>query len=143
MTEPVPTKVVHLEWLDGMRFRGGEPDLPPMEIDADLGTASGPMGALLVSAATCTGADIVSILEKMRVRLSRFRMRVEGIRRGTHPKRFTAIAFAYELAGEGLDEAKARRAIELSQEKYCSVMHSLAPDIEVSYVLALGDPAGA
>lgn len=139
MSEPVSSKSVTVEWIDGLRFRGGEPDLPPLEIDADLGQASGPMGALLVAVATCTGADIVSILVKMRVSLTTFRMRVEGTRQPQHPRRYTAIAMAYELAGEGLDEPKARRAIELSQERYCSVLHSLAPDIEVSYVLALGE----
>ena len=40
-------------------------------------------------------------------------------------------------AGEGLDEPRARRAIDLSLEKYCSVMHSLAPDIAVTYALSL------
>jgi len=44
----------------------------------------------------------------------------------------------YRVRGESLDEGKVRRAIDLSLEKYCSVMHSLAPDIPVSYELELG-----
>jgi uncharacterized OsmC-like protein len=37
------------------------------------------------------------------------------------------------VEGDGLDEAKMRRAVDLSLEKYCSVMASLAPDIRVTY----------
>lgn len=132
------TKAIEIEWTGGLRFRGGEPGLPPLEIDADLVTSSGPMGALLVAAAACSGADVVSILEKMRVTLRRFQLRVEGTRQEEHPRRYTAISLTYALDGEDLDEAKARRAIELSQERYCSVLLSLAPDIAVSYVLELG-----
>jgi putative redox protein len=44
----------------------------------------------------------------------------------------------YHLRGDGLDEAKARRAIELSITKYCSVVHSLAPDIRITHGLTLG-----
>jgi putative redox protein len=43
----------------------------------------------------------------------------------------------YRIAGAGLDETKARRAIDLSLEKYCSVVHSLAPDIAITYALSL------
>jgi putative redox protein len=93
---------------------------------------------LLVAAAGCTGADIVVLLEKMRVRLTRFRLGVEGVRRDEEPRRYIALELTYELAGEGLDEVKARRAIDLSIEKYCSVLQSLAPDIPVRYHLALG-----
>jgi uncharacterized OsmC-like protein len=42
------------------------------------------------------------------------------------------------LAGDGIDEARAARAIELSVAKYCSVIHSLAPDIRVTHALTLG-----
>jgi putative redox protein len=62
---------------------------------------------------------------------------VAGVRREEAPRRFVSIRFAFHLAGAGLDEAKARRAIDLSLEKYCSVVHSLAPDIAVEYDLHL------
>ena len=56
----------------------------------------------------------------------------------TEPRRYTAIHLDYHLRGEGLDQAKARRAVELSITKYCSVLHSLAPDIRITYGLTLG-----
>jgi putative redox protein len=93
---------------------------------------------LLLAAASCTGSDIVDILKKMRVTLRELRIDVEGVRRDQAPRRYVAIHFAYRLAGEGLDESKARRAIDLSLEKYCSVIHSLAPDIRITHALTLG-----
>ena len=42
------------------------------------------------------------------------------------------------MAGDGLNEAKARRAIDLSHQKYCSVLHSLKSDIAITYDLSLG-----
>ena len=79
-----------------------------------------------------------SILEKMRVQLRQLRIEVSGDRREEEPRRYAAIHFDYHLGGEGLDQAKARRAIDLSLEKYCSVIHSLAPDIAITYALTLG-----
>ena len=96
------------------------------------------MLTLLLAAASCTGSDVVSILEKMRVALAECRIEASGVRRETEPRRYTAIHLDYHLRGEGLDEAKARRAIELSITKYCSVVHSLAPDIRITHGFTLG-----
>ena len=74
----------------------------------------------------------------MRVTLRELRIDASGVRREEEPRRYTAIHLQYRIRGEGLDEAKARRAIELSITKYCSVVHSLAPDIRVTHGLTLG-----
>jgi putative redox protein len=71
------------------------------------------------------------------VQLRQLRIDVTGVRREEEPRRYTAMHFDYHLAGEGLDRAKATRAIDLSLEKYCSVIHSLAPDIAITYALTL------
>jgi putative redox protein len=131
------TKRVAVVWEGGMRFRGGEPGGPTSLVDADNAAAPGPTLTLLMAAAACSGADVVSILEKMRVGLESLKVDVAGVRREEAPRRFVSIRFAFHLAGAGLDEAKARRAIDLSLEKYCSVVHSLAPDIAVEYDLHL------
>ena len=121
-----------------MRFAGGSPSGPSLLIDADEQEAPGPMRTLLLAAAACSGADLVSFLAKMEVRLTRIRIQVEGQRRADFPRRYVSIHLRFELAGEGLDETKARRAIDLSLTKYCSVVHSLNPDIPITYDLALG-----
>ena len=130
-------KQLEVNWDAGLRFHAGEPGGPTIPIDADNTSAPGPMLLLLAAAASCTGSDIVIILEKMRVRLQSFRVSASGTRREAEPRRYTGIHFRYQLRGEGLDEAKARRAIDLSLEKYCSVVHSLASDIAISYELVL------
>jgi putative redox protein len=95
------------------------------------------MLTLLLAAAACSGADVVSLFEKMRVDLESLRIEVAGVRSESVPRRFLCIRFAFHIRGGGLDEVKARRAIDLSLEKYCSVLHSLAPDIAVEYDLHL------
>jgi putative redox protein len=92
---------------------------------------------LLLAAAACTGSDVALILEKMRVGLKELRIEASGVRREQEPRRYLSIHFQYHLAGEGLDEAKAGRAIDLSIEKYCSVVHSLAPDIRITHGFTL------
>jgi putative redox protein len=74
----------------------------------------------------------------MQVTLHDFRAEVSGRRAPDHPKRYLTLHFVYHIRGEGLDEAKARRAIDLSHQKYCSVLHSLNSDIAITYELDLG-----
>ena len=138
MADTRETKHVTLAWQGDLRFSGGAPGGPVVAIDGDNVTAPGPMLQLLLAAAACGGADVVSILTKMQVRLDSLEVRVAGERRAEHPKRYTTIHFEWAIRGSGLDETKARRAIDLSMEKYCSVLHSLAPDIALSYALHLG-----
>jgi putative redox protein len=95
------------------------------------------MITLLLAAAGCSGSDVVSILAKMRVDLRRCEVEVRGVRRDQEPRRYVAIRFRFTLAGTGLDRAKAERAVDLSLEKYCSVIHSLAPDIAVDREIVL------
>ncbi len=109
-----------------------------MVIDGDGAVAPGPMLTLLLAAAACSGSDVVSILEKMRVGLHELRIEVSGERREAEPRRYIAIHLEYHVRGDGLDEAKARRAVELSIEKYCSVLHSLAADLRITHGLTLG-----
>ena len=138
MTETPETKHITIAWRGDMRFVGGEPGGPTVEIDADNVTAPGPMLQLLLAAASCSAADAVLMLAKMQVKLESLVVNVDGLRRVEDPRRYTAIHFDWALRGAGLDETKARRAIDLSIEKYCSVIHSLAPDITLSYDLHLG-----
>ena len=133
-------RAVRLDWLGkGMRFRavGTEPATPAVEIDGDGNSGPSPMITLLFAAAGCSGSDVVSILQKMRVQLARLSVEVRGQRRGEQPRRYIAVHYRYLISGEGVDQAQAERAVSLSLEKYCSVVHSLAPDIKVSHEVVL------
>ena len=131
------TKHATIIWRDGMRFEGGAPGGPAATVDGHGTAGPSPVVLLLVAAAGCTGSDVVSILEKMRIKVATFRIEVAGVRREEEPRRYLSLHLVYHLTGEGLDEAKVRRAIDLSLEKYCSVTHSLAPDIAITYDVAL------
>ena len=120
-------------WRQELVFEGSGPGRPPFTIDGDSRAGTSPVELLLVAAATCTGADVVGILEKMRVRLESMDIEVLGTRREEHPRRLTALHYLFTVRGEGADVTKVRRAVELSLEKYCSVMASLATDIRVDY----------
>lgn len=131
------TKRITLDWQQELLFVGGAPGGPLATIDGDNAAAPGPMLSLLLAAGSCSGSDVVVILRKMRVQLRQLRIEVSGQRREQEPRRYTAIHFDYHIGGDGLDEAKATRAVSLSVEKYCSVIHSLAPDIAITYAVTL------
>jgi putative redox protein len=131
------TKRITLDWQEGLRFRGGEPNGPSILIDGDNVEGPGPMLTLLLAAAACTGSDVVVVLNKMRVAFSALRIEVSGVRRETEPRRYVSLHLDYRVTGSGVDAAKVRRAIDLSLEKYCSVIHSLAPDMAITYALSL------
>lgn len=124
---------VALRWTGtGLAFEGGEAGGPVARIDGKRETGPSPMQMLLLAAAGCMGADIVSILEKMRVPLDDLEIRLEGDRAPTPPRRYTRVRLVCEARGmPNDDEMKLRRAVELSRDTYCSVMHSLRQDLEI------------
>lgn len=128
---------MNITWTGQMSFSGSTPSGHEIKMDAATeigGQNSGPRPTelLLHAIAGCTGIDIISILQKMRLNPSSFRIEIDGTRADEHPKRFTNIHILYALEGE-LPEEKVARAITLSKDKYCSVSHSVNADISVSY----------
>jgi len=126
-----------IKWNGKMAFSGQTPSGHELKMDADEkfgGENSGarPTELLLNAIAGCTGIDILSILQKMRLEPAAFSMEVTGKRAEEHPKRFTDIDIHYALEGD-LPEDKVVRAIQLSKDKYCSVSHSLNATITASY----------
>jgi putative redox protein len=124
---------VTVRWKQQLQFEGEGKGRPPILVDGDSRAATSPAELLLLAAATCTASDIVVILQKQRVKLEALDITVNGTRRDTEPRRYTAIAFHFTVRGEGADDTKVRRAVDLSIEKYCSVIASLAPDIAITY----------
>lgn len=126
-----------IKWTGKMGFSGEVESGHMIKMDASIevgGENSGPRPTelLLNAVAGCTGIDIISILEKMRLNPTSFQMEVDGERAEEHPKRFTKIHIHYALEGE-LPNDKVARAIQLSKDKYCSVAHTLNSEITVSY----------
>lgn len=129
---------VQLKWDGEMRFIAENEK--GVKVTMDTGTAYGgsgkyptPMDLLAISLGGCMGIDIASILKKMRVDLKRFEIDVQTKRRSQDPTYYEAINVIFTLSGDGLTEEKARRAADLSNEKYCSVGVMLRDKAKISY----------
>jgi putative redox protein len=124
---------VRIRWTgEGLAFEGGPDGGPSVVVDSNLEKGLSPTHLLLMSLAGCMAVDVKMILEKGRVPLESIEVEASGVRADEAPKRFTAITLTYELRGPGPEhQNKIQRALELSRDKYCSVMHSLDPSIEV------------
>lgn len=84
-----------------------------------------PMQMLLMGLGGCSGIDIVSILKKQRQQVDGFNMHIEGEReQGKESSLWKTVNLIFELTGN-IDPEKAKRACELSMDKYCSVAATL------------------
>ncbi|HMC11654.1 MAG TPA: OsmC family protein [Pirellulaceae bacterium] len=97
--------------------------------DGDAKSAQSPMELVLAALIGCTGADVIEILRKKRQDVTSFEIRTHGERSDKHPRVYTEVHIMFVVTGRGIDSEAVRRAIELSETKYCSVsamMHSTA-----------------
>ena len=86
-----------------------------------------PMQLLLMGLGGCSGIDIVSILKKQRQTVEDFSMTIDGEReKGKEPSLWETIHIVFQLKGD-IDPDKAKKACELSLDKYCSVAATLRP----------------
>ncbi|SIQ48429.1 MULTISPECIES: OsmC family protein [unclassified Bosea (in: a-proteobacteria)] len=131
-------------WVEGMAFMGeaGSGHAVMMDGAPEYGGRNigiRPMEMLLIGLAGCTGFDVVSILRKGRESVTGCDVEVEAQRAETDPKVFTKIHLSYRIAGKGLSQAKAERAVTLSKEKYCSASIMLGATAEMTYSLEVVD----
>lgn len=129
---------VTVKHIKGMHFQGEGSSKVVSNMDASVtagGTGHGtsPMELLLMSIAGCSGMDIVSILEKMQVKVNRFVTIVEGERSNDHPRVFKDIEVVYKFWGDALSEDKLQRAVQLSIDKYCSVANMIDKAANLTY----------
>ena len=119
-----------LSWERDLVFSGRTPRGSDLDFDATSEWGCTPVEALMAGLGGCMALDIVTILTKMRAAPSSFEMSLEGVRRAEPPRRFEAIRMRLDLEGEGLTEEQVGKAVALSRDKYCSVLHSLREDLE-------------
>lgn len=123
---------VRLRWTEGRTFVGGADGVPEITIASGGGQAPSPTQLLLVSLAGCMGIDVVDILAKSRVPLESLEVEVEGEREESPPRYFSAIRLTYRVRGpREEDRPKLDRAVQLSKDKYCSVLHTLRSDLDL------------
>jgi len=116
---------------EGLRFVGHIDGSPDVIMDGENGPT--PMELVLMALGGCTGMDVISILQKMRQDVKDFEVNLSAERAQEHPKIFTRINLEYVVYGSNIEENSLKRAIELSQEKYCGVGNMLKKAAEITY----------
>ncbi len=106
-----------VEWFKDYQFIGRVENDKCSVILGEGGIS--PMKLLLLSVAGCTAYDVVMILRKMREPIKGLEVEISGERREEHPRIYETVHIHYRIHGN-VREEKARRAIELSQDRYCS-----------------------
>ena len=116
-----------------------------IETNSKRNRAATPMELLLIALGSCTGVDVISILKKKRQRVTDYRIEVSGERREEFPRSYTRLSVKHIVHGRGLSEPAVARAIELSDQKYCSVAATLRGSAEIvtSYEIVEEDLANA
>ena len=133
-------KEIRLAWTgSGLVFDGGPAGGPQIMVDGDSATGPSPMDLVLTGVAACMAIDVKVILEKGRVPFDGIGVTARGARRDATPRHYSGLRLLFNVTGVPPDSrSKVERALELSREKYCSVLFSLRQDIPVEIVLEGG-----
>lgn len=127
---------VKTQWVNKMAF-DSQVDDHTVRIDtAGLpggGSGPSPKKLLLSSLAGCTGMDVVSLLNKMRVPFTGFEMDIDADLTEEHPRVYSEIRMIYRFFGNNLNKEKVEKAVQLSQEKYCGVSAMLKKNSPLTY----------
>ncbi len=102
-----------------------------MDTDRERNSAASPMELLLLALGSCAGVDVVSILRKKRERVTDYRVEIEGERRDEHPRSYKRMQLHHIVTGHDISPRSVAQAIELSEQKYCSVAATLKPTAEI------------
>lgn len=110
----------HVVAMDGAPAGGGN-NLAPR-----------PMEMVLTGAGGCSAYDVVLILKKGRHQITQCTVDIDAERAETDPKVFTKIHFHFKVTGKGLNREAVERAVQLTHEKYCSVIAMLEKTAEIT-----------
>jgi putative redox protein len=127
MASTKPDTELELIWEHDLVF-SGKSGGARMTLDSSGSAGPSPMQALAFALAGCMAMDVVHILTKGRHDLRGLRVDLVGRRAPEAPRRFTDVTLRFTITGQ-IPRDPIDRAIQLSQEKYCSVWHSLRQDI--------------
>ena len=131
-----------IRWIGEEKFVATSPSGHAITVDSDRTSnkAPGPMELVLMALGACTGTDVVSILKKKRQKLESLEVICSGERASEPPTVWTKLEILYRLRGV-LDEAAVKRAIELSEQKYCSVSAMLQKTAKLTWRHEILSPA--
>jgi putative redox protein len=119
---------------EGLAFEGQTQNGLSLKLDGN-GEGLSPMESVLLSVGACSSVDVVEIMRKARQTLDSCEVELSAERAENPPRIFTKIHANFVVSGQNINEKHLKRAVELSTEKYCSVMLMLnkAVDITTSY----------
>jgi putative redox protein len=129
-------------WKGGMAFESQPPSGNAFTMDAypdsgGNGLGPTPLEAFVSAVAACSAMDVISILAKKKQTVTSYRIEIDGDRgpEGEYPRPYIALRVKHIVEGPGLDDVAVARAVQLSDEKYCSVVSTLRanPDVSVSH----------
>lgn len=122
-----------VKWIGGKQFIGVDSTKHSVVLSTpDEGVGMKPSELMLVALASCTAVDVVEILNKKRLNLQALEVSAEAQQEKDPPWTFRKIHLTYRLKGEKLNEKDVAQAIELSEEKYCSVASTLRGVAEIT-----------
>ena len=133
--------VLNLERIGGSyQFKTSDQNGHAVITDSTLdGPAQGmsPFEMLLAATVTCSSIDVVMILEKQRQKLKDIKVKIEGNKiKKDHYSEWESLHMHFDLYGD-IKDHKAKQAIELSVEKYCSVGMAMKKTTTISYSYAI------
>jgi putative redox protein len=123
-----------VKWIGEEKFAATSPSGHAVAVDSGRQTnsAPGPMELVLIALGACTATDVVSVLKKKRQKLESLEVVCSGERAAQPPTVWTKLEIVYRLRGD-LDDAAVKHAIELSEEKYCSVAAMLKKTAKITW----------
>lgn len=121
------THNVTTTWKGKMQFESTNPSGETFLINAgeeNGGEGAGlrPKAMMLSALAGCSGLDVASLIEKMKLDVADFKIETTANLTEEHPKYYDAVALEFHFSGSNLEEKKLQRAVDLSIEKYCGVL---------------------
>jgi putative redox protein len=121
-----------VQWIGGKKFVGTDSTNHSVVLSTtDEGVGMKPSDLLLVAVATCSAVDAVSILTKRRTPPESLIIEADGEQDADPPWTFRKIHLKYILSGKGITPESARQAVELAEEKYCSVAATIRGVAEI------------
>ena len=122
---------VHLNWNPTEQFTLSDNDNHQIVMKKPKGVK--PSDLMAMALIGCSSYDVVEILQKQRQDLQQLKVTAESTQDNDPPWRFRKIHIHYQAIGKGIDLEKLGKAIEISEEKYCSVYATLKDAIEITH----------
>jgi len=132
---------VETSWKGNMQFdalvSGHHVKMDALPVVGGEDSGPRPKELMLASLAGCTGMDVISILKKMRVDVESFDISIDADITEEHPKHYTKMHLVYQFKGKELDIEKLKKAVDLSQERYCGVSAAYRKAMELTYEIKI------